>query len=91
MKPRNLISRSLPAALLPVVLAGTLTLFAAPPQRPAQTETSKTPEMPKSTFVVPASPKEGRDPFFPQSNRLYSENPDAVTNAMAAAATPRFH
>jgi hypothetical protein len=74
MKARNCISRKLPAVLLPVALAGSLTLFAAPTQRPAQPEAAKPAEMPKSTFVIPNSPKEGRDPFFPQSNRLFSKN-----------------
>ena len=81
MKLRNFISRSLPAVLLPFAMDGTLPLFAAPPQRPAQTETPKSTEMPKSIFVVPDNPKEGRDPFFPKSTRLSSKNPDvAATN-----------
>jgi hypothetical protein len=28
-------------------------------------------EIPKSVFVVPSSPQEGKDPFFPLSTRLY--------------------
>ena len=27
---------------------------------------------PRSLFVMPTSPKEGRDPFFPRSSRLYT-------------------
>jgi hypothetical protein len=29
-------------------------------------------EMPKSTFTIPRSPDEGRDPFFPNSARLFA-------------------
>lgn len=38
----------------------------------------------KSVFVIPNSPKEGRDPFFPNSNRPYESSPAAktVNNAM---------
>jgi hypothetical protein len=36
----------------------------ASPTTPAPTE------IPRSVFVVPRSPKEGRDPFFPQSTRF---------------------
>ena len=76
MKPRHHIFRSLSAILLPVAMAVSLPLFAAPPQKPAPPETSKTKEMPKSDFVIPDSPKDGRDPFFPQSTRIYSKNLD---------------
>ena len=72
MKLRNLIFRSLPAALLPVAMVGSLPLFAAPPEQPVQ------PETPKSIFVVPESAKDGHDPFFPQSTRLFSDNPNIV-------------
>ena len=29
-------------------------------------------EIPKSEFIIPASPAEGRDPFFPKSTRLFN-------------------
>jgi hypothetical protein len=30
------------------------------------------PEIPQSVFIIPASPQEGKDPFFPLSRRLYA-------------------
>jgi len=38
----------------------------------------------KSVFTMPNSPKEGRDPFFPNSSRPYESSPAAktVNNAM---------
>jgi hypothetical protein len=82
MKPRNLILRRLPAALLPLAMAGSLPLCAATPDQSAK------PELPRSVFAIPDSPAEGRDPFFPQSTRLFSRNSDAAaTNTPAPVAT----
>jgi hypothetical protein len=50
---------------------------AAPPAPPAAPEPVK-----RSTFTMPASPKDGRDPFFPNSTRPYE-------TAIAAVAQPR--
>jgi hypothetical protein len=47
---------------------------AKPPKGTAPAPTNPPPaqvEIPKSVFVVPASPQEGKDPFFPLSTRLY--------------------
>ena len=48
--------------------------------------TNAVPAIPKSTFVFPANPKEGRDPFYPNATSLYAAsallNP---TNSAAAA------
>ena len=41
-------------------------------------------EIPKSVFVVPASAQEGRDPFFPESTRMYVV---AVTNTQVRLPT----
>jgi hypothetical protein len=30
------------------------------------------PEIPKSVFVIPTSPSEGRDPFYPRTSRLFA-------------------
>jgi hypothetical protein len=30
------------------------------------------PEIPKSVFIIPTKPQEGKDPFFPRSVRLFS-------------------
>jgi hypothetical protein len=37
--------------------------------------------IPRSTFVMPKSAKEGRDPFFPNSTRLFGETTTTKTNA----------
>jgi hypothetical protein len=43
-------------------------------------------EVPKSQFIIPASPSEGRDPFFPESMRLFaSQVRSAPTKASAPA------
>jgi hypothetical protein len=41
------------------------------------------PQAPKSVFVVPASPQDGRDPFFPQSIRQRPIIPQVTTNVPA--------
>ena len=71
MKPRTHHLQCLLAALPLLAAAGSLPLFAAPPDQPAK------PELAQSIFVIPGSPKDGRDPFFPQSTRLYFENSGA--------------
>jgi hypothetical protein len=50
---------------------------AAPPAQPAVPEVVS-----RSTFIIPASPQEGRDPFFPNSSRPYE-------TVAAAVAQPR--
>jgi hypothetical protein len=42
------------------------------------------PDDAKSAFVMPGSPKDGRDPFFPNSTRPYESSPSAknVDNAL---------
>lgn len=57
--------------------AGTLTLSAAP--KTASPEKAK--EIPKSVFTLPTGPQEGRDPFFPDSQRPYISNPAKSTVA----------
>jgi hypothetical protein len=40
---------------------------------------------PKSVFVIPSGPQEGKDPFFPKSSRVYlSEKPVVPTNNFVA-------
>lgn len=79
MKTRNLIYLRLAATLLPVAMAGALSLGAAPQERAAN------PEMTQSVFSVPNNPSEGRDPFFPQSTRRRSVNSGSVaTNNIPA-------
>jgi hypothetical protein len=56
------------AILLPMMVAG-LSLRAAPMIVPASTNAPA-----QSVFTLPDSPKEGRDPFFPNSPRPYVES-----------------
>ncbi len=60
-------SGKLPLMLAMAALAGGLPGRAAPPA-PA---TPAAP--PKSVFILPTKPEEGRDPFFPNSTRPYQE------------------
>jgi hypothetical protein len=64
MKTRTRLFPSLAATLATVMLTAA-SLTAAPA---VQTETTNSV---KSVFVMPASTKEGRDPFFPDSTRPY--------------------
>jgi hypothetical protein len=68
MKPSGNTYKKLAATLLPLVVAGLSPLLAAPPIAPP----AKT-EIPKSTFALPANSNEGRDPFFPDSTRVYQQ------------------
>lgn len=82
MKPRNFIFQRLPAALLPVAMAGSLSLIAAPQVQPAKQEA------PQSVFIIPNNPNEGRDPFFPESTRHHAESSKTdVANTPAPVAT----
>ena len=71
---------------LGVALLLTLPLLAhaAPPKNTASKATNSVPtENLKSTFVIPKSPKEGRDPFFPKATSIYGSA--GVTNVATAA------
>jgi hypothetical protein len=95
MKPRANTYKKLAATLLPLVAVGLSPLLAAPPVTPAAK-----PEIPKSTFTLPANSNEGRDPFFPNSTRVYEQqevkqhaNDSAVTTLQVKSimgAAPRF-
>ena len=43
------------------------------------------PDIPKSVFVIPAMPQQGRDPFYPTSMRLFASAVYAQTNTTVAA------
>jgi hypothetical protein len=64
-------------AMLAAALSGGS--LAAAPASPAP----KAIQIPHSTFIIPTSPKEGCDPFFPSSTRLY----DSVAPTHIAAVT----
>jgi hypothetical protein len=59
-------SKSAVAAWLSAGFVMVLPVAAAPVAQPAAPEVVS-----RSVFVVPTNPKEGRDPFFPNSTRLY--------------------
>jgi hypothetical protein len=53
------------AVLLSIASATALAVIAAPVAKADKTETTR------SVFILPSNPKEGCDPFFPNSNRPY--------------------
>jgi hypothetical protein len=59
------------AVLLSLAVAGLLPLRAAPPAPQAKPEIQPS----VSKFVIPSNPAEGRDPFFPNSTRIFAGNP----------------
>ena len=70
-------------ALLPLLalFGPTAALRAAPTDpaakaaAPAQTNAAALQSpIPRSVFVIPGSPQDGRDPFFPESTRIYKTN-----------------
>src|SRR5581483_8880999 len=65
-------------ALVLVAVAGSMSLSAAPAAPGGSSDKLGRPELPKSVFILPASPQEGRDPFFPNSDRVYAENPKNI-------------
>ncbi len=66
MKRRLHYVQSAMATVGSVALLAVLPAAAAPPAQTAAPETAA-----HSVFVMPTNPKEGRDPFFPTSNRPY--------------------
>ena len=77
MKPLKVFvtrARKLTAILLPAAALAVLPLSAAPANPSAKTN------LLRSVFILPANPGEGRDPFFPKSNRPYEMAPAATNN-----------
>lgn len=61
------------------------------PLPPATATTNVAPsglKIPFSAFVIPSKPQQGRDPFFPQSNRLFEETFTAATTNQPGLAVP---
>lgn len=81
MKPRIHLVQSLAAAALAWAASGPLPLRAAPPPPAAKPEAKPA----VSSFVIPANASEGRDPFFPDSTRIFASNPK--NQARGAAVT----
>jgi len=77
--------RALAAGLPLAAVLWASPLVAAPttPAQPAKTNSLR------SVFVLPANPGEGRDPFFPKSNRPY-ETAMTTTNVTTAGVTALF-
>jgi hypothetical protein len=70
MKPNLNTFWNLAAVLLPLAVTGTSLLEAAPAAPSVDTNAP-----PMSVFIIPDNPKEGRDPFFPNSMRVYKDRP----------------
>jgi hypothetical protein len=50
------------------------------------------PEIPKSVFLLPTTPKEGKDPFFPRSMHPYGPAPFVLnTNTQAVSVAVELH
>jgi hypothetical protein len=68
------VKRSGQVGTLSLLVTCTLAAAPAPPKntapQPSKPESAQQ-EAPQSVFVIPNEPKEGRDPFFPGSNRVY--------------------
>jgi hypothetical protein len=76
LKPIDSRFRRLIAALLPATVLWASPLVAAPTEPSAKTAP------PRSIFIRPTNPGEGRDPFFPKSSRPY-EAAANTTNRVA--------
>ena len=78
---------ALPALALTFVFTSHAAQTAAAASTSSAGQVSATPEAPKSVFVNPATPEDGRDPFFPRSTR---HRPAAapVVKEVAKAAPP---
>src|ERR1700744_202097 len=68
--------------LLPMALCIQPAPAAEPPKKPAPK-----PRPAKSVFIMPTSPKEGRDPFFPDSTRVYEVGVADTAHAQAVEIT----
>ena len=79
LKPRVQLPRCTVALLLAVLSGSMPALRAAPASAGATNSAGAVLEHPRSVFITPASPKEGRDPFFPGSMRPFATA--AKTNA----------
>jgi hypothetical protein len=75
------------AAVACLTITGSMRLDAAP--KPATAPSTNEVVAAQSIFVIPTSPQEGRDPFYPRSTRIYAAQVVAVpTNQTTAVAAP---
>ena len=103
MKPRSHRPLAIRLAFAATLLSLALPSLAAPtgakaPSKASPTATNAMPvqaEIPKSVFVLPASPQKGKDPFFPRSMRPYPSPsvgaPTTNSQPIAVAVKLRFH
>lgn len=70
-------SRTLAVGLLSAAVVWVSALVAAPTNQAPSAKTNSL----RSVFILPTAPREGRDPFFPKSNRPFEMTP-AATNAV---------
>jgi len=70
--------RARSAAVLAVMLLASLAVHAAPPDNKRKSDAlpGGTNGIPQSTFAIPNTPQEGRDPFFP--NSFHGPSPTAL-------------
>lgn len=85
MKPRSLLPHEKPLVVIAICLSLVFAARAAQP-RPsapapapaAATNALPAAAIPKSVFIMPATPQEGKDPFFPRSMRPYGPGHETV-------------
>jgi hypothetical protein len=94
MKPRSHLPFSKPLAFVALLLSLAFASRAAQPRpsAPAPAPAAATnalpaqPVIPQSVFIMPSTPQEGKDPFFPRSMRPYGPGHEVVkTNAQSSA------
>ena len=81
MKPRSPLPLGKPLTVAVVLLGLTFACHAAQTPTtapsgfaPAATNTLPIlPQIPQSVFIIPLTPQEGKDPFFPRSMRLFND------------------
>lgn len=85
MKPRSPLPLAKPLAVVAVFLGLVFAARAAQPRPTAPapapaavTNALPVPQIPKSVFVMPATPQDGKDPFFPRSMRPYGPGHETV-------------
>ena len=74
--------RKLTVVLLPAAILWAAPLVAAPANQAPSAKTNSF----HSVFILPANPREGRDPFYPQSNRPYEAAMTATNSTVEATA-----
>ena len=95
MKPRSYLLFAKPLALTVALLGVAFASLAAQTHTNAPAGSSPAPTnalpalpaIPQSVFIIPSSPQQGRDPFFPRSTRLFA-SVVVRSNLQATVAVP---